>query len=381
MTCPTCGLNLGSTPPETCPRCGAPLRADAAANPSAQTPGMAGMGQSPMANPFGQPPTPGYGPPQGSNPSGQPPNPYGLAQPPDPYGQPPTPMPNSGQEQPSTPFGPPTPNYGQPPAPTYGQPQAPNPYGQDITQSYTPPFAGQPAQQPAPPYGQAAPPSPWPVAGGGKPGGSPFTPARPRRAGGAIARVVGAVIVLAVIVVGALVYNAVKGDTVYSSALTGTVRDWPNTGGCSPESDGYHITAGVACYPDLADQNDVTLTVAVKQLSGDQGQPYGVSFRRVSQGNRYFFDIDSNGEWGFGKSVSSTDSFIVDATTNAAIHTGLNASNTLQVQAKGSHFTFFVNGTQVGQGDDATYVSGKWGLEGANNIEVMFNNITITNTK
>jgi hypothetical protein len=167
---------------------------------------------------------------------------------------------------------------------------------------------------------------------------------------------------------------------VYSSTLTGNVTDWPNGGGCTPESDGYHITAGVACYPNLADQSDVTLTVTVMQLSGDQSQTYGVSFRRVSQSNRYFFDIDSNGEWGFGKSVNGTDTFIIDATTNAAIQTGQNASNTLQVQASGSHFTFFVNGTQVGQGDDSTYASGKWGLEGSNNIEVVFTNITITNT-
>jgi hypothetical protein len=378
MTCPTCGLNLGSTPPETCPRCGTPLRADAAANPYAQTPGMAGMGQSPMANPSGQPPTPGYGPPQGSNPSGQPPNPYGLAQPPDPYGQPPTPMPNFGQEQPSTPFGPPTPNYGQPPAPTYGQPQAPNPYGQDITQSYTPPFAGQPA---APPYGQAAAPSPWPVAGGGKPGGSPFRPARQRRAGGAIARIVGAVIVLAVIVVGALVYNAVKGDIVYQNSLQSVSSGWVNNTTCSFQSDGYHITAGEVCYAPTDPLNDVTLTVTVKQISGDTAQPYGVAFRRVSAGNYYNLDVNSNGEWAFGKVVNGSESLIGDATSNAALHTGLNAANTLEVQAKGSHFTFFVNGTQVGQGDDSAYVSGLWGLEGSNNIEVVFNNITIKNTK
>jgi hypothetical protein len=385
MNCPTCGLNLGSTPPDTCPQCGRRLPADAATNPSEQT---AGMGPQPVANPFGQPPAPGgfgqpptpsygqpptpsYGQPQGPNPYGQPPNPYGQAQPPNPYGQLPTP--NYGQAQPSTPLG-------QPPTPSYDPAQAPSPYGQETTQSYSPPFAAQPAQQAGPAYGQGIPPSPWPVAGE-QSGGSPFKPARRRGAGGALARIVGAVIVLAAIVVGALVYNAVKGDTVYSSALTGNVTDWYSGGGCAPEGDGYHITAGVACYSNLDDQNDVTQTVTVKQLSGDTGQPYGVAFRRVSAGNRYFFDIDSNGEWGFGKAVNGTDSFIINATTNAAIHTGLNASNTLEVAAKGSHFTFFVNGTQVGQGDDATYVSGKWGLEGSDNIEVVFTNITIKNTK
>jgi hypothetical protein len=50
------------------------------------------------------------------------------------------------------------------------------------------------------------------------------------------------------------------------------------------------------------------------------------------------------------------------------------------VRSLGSHFDFFVNGTQVGQIDDASYPTGEVGLEGSQNCEVVFTNLAITRT-
>lgn len=76
-------------------------------------------------------------------------------------------------------------------------------------------------------------------------------------------------------------------------------------------------------------------------------------------------------------SEDSTCTRVVDYTPNAAIHGGYNVENTLEVQAIGSHFEFFVNGTQVGQADDTWFQVGEVGLTGDQDIEVVFTNITI----
>jgi hypothetical protein len=69
----------------------------------------------------------------------------------------------------------------------------------------------------------------------------------------------------------------------------------------------------------------------------------------------------------------------VPFTANKAIKRGLNATNTLEVKAQGSLFTFFVNGTQVGHATDATIATaGKCGLAGNDGIEVVFTNFSLT---
>ncbi len=124
---------------------------------------------------------------------------------------------------------------------------------------------------------------------------------------------------------------------------------------------------------------DAVATVTVEQLSGDITTGYGIVFRHPSTGNYYQFLIDSNGKWAFYKEVSGQNSTaLVDFTANAAIHTGLNVANTMQVKAVGQNYTFFVNGAQVGQFSDTTYIAaGSWGLAGADGLEVVFTNFSL----
>ncbi|HEU5440809.1 MAG TPA: hypothetical protein VFU88_16105 [Ktedonobacterales bacterium] len=167
---------------------------------------------------------------------------------------------------------------------------------------------------------------------------------------------------------------------VYSNSLIGTAAGWPNGRGCSQQTDGYHITANVSCYPNIYAQSDVTLSVEARQINGVINQTYGISFRRINTDDRYFFGIDGLGHWVFGKVVNGQGQRVVDFTPNPAIRRGLNQLNTLTVAANGRHFTFFVNGTRVGSRDDSSLASGLWGLAGEDGIEVVFTNFVMTAT-
>ncbi|MGZ6320671.1 MAG: LamG-like jellyroll fold domain-containing protein, partial [Ktedonobacterales bacterium] len=121
-----------------------------------------------------------------------------------------------------------------------------------------------------------------------------------------------------------------------------------------------------------------SISVQVAQVKGDTTQDYGLVFRRASKGNYYVFGILSTGKWDFYKGVNNTASNVVDPTVNSAIKTGLNATNTLKVTMSGSHFTFFVNGVQVGTADDTSFTSGLSGVAGGDNIEAVYTAYKVT---
>src|SRR5262249_40358313 len=158
---------------------------------------------------------------------------------------------------------------------------------------------------------------------------------------------------------GAIVAVAALRTDIYSNSLTGSVSDWPGDDHCGGKLDGYHIKGApdgsLLCAPDLADQGDVTVSVTMKQITGAQDIYAGIALRRPSQGNSYLYGISADGKWVFAKFASGAVSVLAGDAPNSAIHTDLNATNTLKVTAKGSHFTFFINDTQVSQADDSSY--------------------------
>lgn len=172
------------------------------------------------------------------------------------------------------------------------------------------------------------------------------------------------------------------GTLIYQDALNGSTKsDWTGDSNCFFGSGGYHINAAFICYSPADKVGDGVTTVSVKQTSGPITYGYGLVIRRPSKGNYYEFLIDSNGKWLFDKVVNGTTTDIAPFTANSAIKTGLNQPNTLSVSAKGSHFVFSVNGTQVGIADDTTFTSGDTGLSGNNGIEVVFTDLSIANVK
>lgn len=299
------------------------------------------------------------------------------------------------------------PFYGQgvqPGMPPYGAPAQPSVplYGQAAPPSV--PMYGQYGQF-APPsvplYGQAAPPSM-----GQQPGwGSPYPPQPPQSQKSRTGLIV-SLIVVAVLILGAgggflaLKANqqgqstgntggtatatvpaatATPSNVLFQDSFMDPSTGWANDSHCSYGSGGYHVKDGYICFAPAGGFTDATISATVKQISGSaSGQnPYGIAFRISSQTN-YEFDIDSSGEWAVAKCGSSNCSPLVDFTSSSAIHTGLNATNTLTVAMKGSKFTFSVNGTQVGSATDSAYTSGKIGVSSSDGIEVVYSSFAIT---
>ena len=285
--------------------------------------------------------------------------------------------PRCGQPIPTAnPYGPPPSFY--PPTPAgYGEPQPG--YGQPAPMGYEQPGYGPPPGYGAPAgYGMPVPPPP---------------PAPKRRVSRGVVRLVSVIAVVACIgilaLVGALgnhvtqsplpgVTATVTGKWIYRQSFTTSTDSMPTDSNCNFANGGYQIQNGLNCYPDLGDQTNATITVQVKQTSGDATSFYGIDFRRASKGNFYTFRIDSSGDWIAGKFVNSTPTELGSGGQSQAIQTGANTVNTLQVHMSGSHFDFYVNGTMVGSADDSTFAKGKSGLGVESNIICVFNNMEVT---
>ena len=366
MPCPSCGYVVADPRASRCPNCGRLLEPPA-------TTASAGADARGAGSPF----------------SGQ-----GFSPPPD-AGQ----YPAYGA-QPSYPAYPAYPGQPTPPSVPLGQgyyapPSAPLPQG-----SYAPPSAplGYPPQYPTQGYPQYyAPPPPPP-------------PAR-RRTGPVIAIVASIVLVVALLGAGGAVLLSHKGNhsgtpgaqTSYSGTkaagptatlaatpdvnvlfqdnFSSNTSGWPNDSHCSYGSDGYHIPDGYICYAPTGQIGDAVVSADLQQTAGEVTWFYGIVFRRVSEGNFYEMLIDSNGKWLFDKVVNNQTTTLLPYVPSSAIHTGLNTSNTLAARAVGSHFEFFVNGTQVGQFDDSTFTTGLTGVEGGDpkgQVQVLVTKFTLS---
>ncbi|SRR5579875_1073290 len=164
---------------------------------------------------------------------------------------------------------------------------------------------------------------------------------------------------------------------LYKNSLTTNTIGWANDAHCFFEAGGYHVIDGYFCFAPIPSVGNGIVNVDVKQISGPITHFYGIGFRRVSKGNHYFFGIDGNGTWLFAKDVNGQGSAIIPYGPSPAIHRGLDATNTLKVVMQGDQFTFFINGTQVGSATDATFATGRCGVEGSTQVEVVFNNIEV----
>jgi hypothetical protein len=169
---------------------------------------------------------------------------------------------------------------------------------------------------------------------------------------------------------------------LFQDALTDPkTRNWPSDGQCQPQADGYHIASNTICLGKYAMPSDANIRVDVRQISGLTDASYGITFRRASAGSFYSFEIDSAGKWYCFKAVDGQLRPVVGG-SNAAIHKGLNATNSLLVRLSGSHFTFYVNGQLMGSAEDTApaYASGQVGLDGNEHIEVIYTNFSVTKT-
>jgi hypothetical protein len=165
---------------------------------------------------------------------------------------------------------------------------------------------------------------------------------------------------------------------IFQDALTGPVNPWPVDGThCQFQGGSYHVLRNFICFAPVGVQSDVAISVQVKQISGAGTLFYGLAFRYGDAKDFYLFRINSNSTWLFGKETNGVETNITPDTTNSAIKSGLNVVNTVLVRVKSAHFDFFVNGTNVGEANDASLSAGTLGLIGANSADVAFTNMQI----
>jgi hypothetical protein len=181
--------------------------------------------------------------------------------------------------------------------------------------------------------------------------------------------------------------------TVYQSKLNSqsAVNGWIGDSNCVWSTDGIHLTSptgtNYCLAPTEADITDGTISVEMKEITAGTGTTFfGIAFRAVSSSDNftgYTFDINDNGQWCFGKTLSAGGSLTpvsgCDNTASAAIHSGAGASNTVVVNMKGSHFTFTVNDEVIAQADDSDITSQTVvGVYVSQGEEVAFTNFVVT---
>lgn len=165
----------------------------------------------------------------------------------------------------------------------------------------------------------------------------------------------------------------------YQDALTANNRRWPVVSHCQYANGGYEVTGSFFCYAPPGPLGDATISVRARQVAGPTDQFYGILLRGVSDSHYYFFGVNAQGQWTFSLADNGASNAIVAPRTDSHVNGGLNASNTLTVRARGSHFTFYVNGAQVGQADDGSLATGQIALiNPTGHISVVYNDYLVT---
>jgi hypothetical protein len=188
--------------------------------------------------------------------------------------------------------------------------------------------------------------------------------------------VVGSLVGVSVILLIVALRPAISDPTsssVYQQALTAPAAGWPDSGACRFTASGYEVSGPSACFYDGQDVRDATVSVTMMRTSGSGDSSTGLAFRRIDPGAYYTFEIDGNGDWAVYKRGT-----VLQQGVSIAVKTDTGAKNTLQVQMKGGHFVFSINGEQVAQADDAEFASGKVGLTGYTGLKVVYTDFTIT---
>jgi hypothetical protein len=154
-------------------------------------------------------------------------------------------------------------------------------------------------------------------------------------------------------------------------------------GGCAFSNGSYHASMPQAgffapCYAQNSSFNNFAFQVQMTILKGDRG---GLIFRSDGSSKFYLFRIDQNGAYNlFLYTNSNSTKNLLEGTAPAIIHTGLNASNTIAVVAKGSNIYLYVNQKYLASTTNSTYSSGSIAVfaeDHTNATEVAFSNVQV----
>lgn len=130
---------------------------------------------------------------------------------------------------------------------------------------------------------------------------------------------------------------------------------------------------------------DFVLDVDATQVDGPNDNTYGVIIRYQDDRNFYRLDISGDGYFAVFKRKDGAWSKVQDYAESAAVKQG-NATNHLQVIAKGNQFTFNVNGETVKTFNDGDFSSGNIGLTAGTlfenaGVHIAFDNLNVSEVK
>jgi hypothetical protein len=130
---------------------------------------------------------------------------------------------------------------------------------------------------------------------------------------------------------------------------------------------------------------DFVLDVDATQVAGPDDNSYGVIFRYQDDRNFYRFDISGDGYFAVFKRKDGVWSKLQDYAESAAVKQD-NATNHLQVIAKGNQFTLNVNGETVKTFSDKDFPNGNLGVTAGTlfdnaGVHIAFDNVKVSEVK
>lgn len=125
--------------------------------------------------------------------------------------------------------------------------------------------------------------------------------------------------------------------------------------------------------------------VEATAVEGPLDNGFGLLFRaNPEQGDFYLFKISADGYAWVGRYRDGAEEATIIGEhwyESPAVVRGLNATNTLRVQAEAGNLIFFVNGQEVGRVTDNTFTTGDVGLLvqtlGGGGVRVLFDNLSV----
>jgi hypothetical protein len=130
---------------------------------------------------------------------------------------------------------------------------------------------------------------------------------------------------------------------------------------------------------------DFVLDVDAQQVAGPNDNTYGVIFRYQDDRNFYRLDISGDGYYAVFKRKDGVWTKVQDYAETPAIRQG-NATNHLQVIARGSQFTLNVNGETVKTFSDGDFPAGNIGVTAGTlfdnaGVQIAFDNLKVSEVK
>lgn len=130
---------------------------------------------------------------------------------------------------------------------------------------------------------------------------------------------------------------------------------------------------------------DFVLDVDATQLDGPNDNSYGVIFRYQDDRNFYRADISGDGYFALFKYKDGRWTKLQDYLETLAVKQG-NATNHLQIVAKGNQFVFNVNGEPVKTFSDGDFPNGNVGVTAGTlfdnaGVRIAFDNLTVNEVK